>query len=344
MQGGGLKSLHCTQHVGYNYACFLCFFSHNLLFRECFLLLVFFLWLFIVLNSVSICFRLFFFLFFILFSLSELDSESLVGHLFFFFFLFTLRTRLGIPLLVFVLFFFCSCSLLESTVSLALESEMENSEEDSELGWENAVASGEINVKLCSCRNVSCAVSLFIKFCSFLEASNDCSLLALSDLSLQGSYFRLTTCAALRIVDRNWSSRQRMFENLYPCMPRRELLNCYNIKEIKLCVIMSSKKQFHQLYFTWCFPEEFFNVWCIWNICPSRGRAEQHCGFFLLFRKTPRKVKFFPSASGLPLEQIKTSYQPREGVFTGLGTTDPSIKRILLKSLLNMQFEYSLHS
>ena len=340
MQGGGLKNLHCTQHVGYNYACFLCFFSHNLLFRECFLLLVFFLWLFIVLNSVSICFRLFFFLFFILFSLSQLDSESLVGHLFFFFFLFTFRTRLGIPLLVFVLFFFCSCSLLESTVSLALESEMENSE----LGWENTVASGEINVKLCSCRNVSCAVSLFIKFCSFLEASNDCSLLALSDLSLQVSYFRLTTCAALRIVDRNWSSRQRMFENLYPCMPRRELLNCYNIKQIKLCVIMSSKKQFHQLYFTWCFPEEFFTVWCIWNICPSRGRAEQHCGFFLLFRKTPRKVKFFPSAPGLPLEQIKTSYQPREGVFTGLGTTDPSIKRILLKSLLNMQFEYSLHS
>ena len=153
MQGGGLKNLHCTQHVGYNYACFLCFFSHNLLFRECFLLLVFFLWLFIVLNSVSICFRLFFFLFFILFSLSQLDSESLVGHLFFFFFLFTFRTRLGIPLLVFVLFFFCSCSLLESTVSLALESEMENSEEDSELGWENAVASGEISVKLCSCQN-----------------------------------------------------------------------------------------------------------------------------------------------------------------------------------------------
>ena len=66
---------------------------------------------------------------------------------------------------------------------------MENSEEDSELGWENAVASGEINVKLCSCQNVSCAVSLFIKFCSFLEASNDCSLLALSDLSLQALIF-----------------------------------------------------------------------------------------------------------------------------------------------------------
>ena len=104
-------------------------------------------------------------------------------------FLFTFRTRLGIPLLVFVLFFFCFCSLLESTVSLALESEMENCEEDSELGWENAVASGEINVKLCSCRNVSCAGSLFIKFCSCLEASNDCSLLALSDLSLQALIF-----------------------------------------------------------------------------------------------------------------------------------------------------------
>ena len=189
MQERGFKNLHCTQKYGLQLRMlslflFTQFVVLGMLFVAGVLLVV------VHCTEFSIhMFPLVFLPFLHSFFAFTARFRILGWPLVFLLFLFTFRTRLGIPLLVFVLFFFCSCSLLESTVSLALESEMENSEEDSELGWENAVASGEINVKLCSCRNVSCAVSLFIKFCSFLAASNDCSLLALSDLSLQALIF-----------------------------------------------------------------------------------------------------------------------------------------------------------
>ena len=71
-------------------------------------------------------------------------------------------------------------------------------------------------------------------------------------------YLHFSVQCAARIVERNWSSSRRMFENL--CAEGSYWTVTY-IKEIKLylviCTITSSKKKFQQLYFNWRFGMPF---------------------------------------------------------------------------------------